>query len=65
MDLYLKVLLINNDIYINPLDKFYKMLSSALESKLGFTFSIESLTDKLKCKLNYTTEFVDLEEIFY
>ena len=53
-----------NDIYINPLDKFYKMLSSALESKPGFTFLIESLTDKLKCKLNYTTEFVDLEEIF-
>jgi hypothetical protein len=53
-----------NDIYINPLDKFYKMLSNGLESKPGFTFSIESLTDKLKCKLNYTTEFIDLEEIF-
>lgn len=54
----------SNDIYINPLDKFYKMLSSALELKPGFTFAIENQPDKLKCKLNYATEFFDLEELF-
>ncbi len=54
----------SNDIYINPLDKFYKMLSGALSSKPGFTFTIENQTDKLKCKLNYITDFFDLEELF-
>ena len=50
------------EIYIQPISKFYKMLVSGLNKENNFNFEINNLTDKLKCRLNYLNEFVDIEE---
>ena len=50
------------EIYVQPISKFYKMLVSGLNKENNFNFEINNLTDKLKCRLNYLNEFVDIEE---
>jgi len=50
------------EIYIQPISKFHKMLVSGLNKENNFNFEINNLTDKLKCRLNYLNEFVDIEE---
>ena len=50
------------EIYVQPISKFYKMLVNGLNKENNFNFEINNLTDKLKCRLNYLNEFVDIEE---
>jgi hypothetical protein len=51
-----------NEIYVSPIEKFYQMLSSALDKKTDFAIGITRLTDKIKCKLTYKTHFIELDE---
>ena len=53
-----------NEIYVQPIGKFYKMLLSALNKEENFDMEITKSNDKLKCKILYKTEFIELEEIF-
>lgn len=53
-----------HEIYVNPIDKFAKLLIGALGGKKDFSIGLVRLPDKLKCQLTYKTDFIELEETF-
>lgn len=63
MDLY-EGTVNEQEIYVNPISKFAKMLTGALAQEKDFSIGIDKCPDKLKCHLTYKTDFIELEEIF-
>ncbi len=53
-----------NDIYIRPISKFNKLLVNALNKISGFNINLVKIDNKIKCKLQYTGDFVEVEEVF-
>ncbi len=53
-----------NEIYVSPINKFAKLLVSALVQEKAFAIKIDKCPDKLKCQLQYKTDFIELEETF-
>ncbi len=53
-----------NEIYVNPICKFVKLLVSALENQPDFSIGITKSNNAFKCQLQYKTAFIELEETF-
>ncbi len=53
-----------HEIYINPIDKFEKLLVSALKKHHGFSIEVTKSSDTIKGKLTYKTYFIELDETF-